>query len=112
MTIDYYDAAETWSRDHIAAAQLTRLRSLVEHSRKCAFYRERLDAAGVTPDSLRTLDDVRKIPFTTKDQHSNDQCDNQQDNNCPKKQRKLFCRFGKLLEFVLQFLHFIICLCQ
>ena len=67
MTIDYYDAAETWSRDHIAAAQLTRLRSLVEHSRKCAFYRERLDAAGVTPDSLRTLDDVRKIPFTTKD---------------------------------------------
>ncbi len=67
MTIDYYDVAETWSRDHIAAAQLTRLRSLVEHSRKCAFYRERLDAAGVTPDSLRTLDDVRKIPFTTKD---------------------------------------------
>ena len=67
MTIDYYDAAETWSRDHIAAAQLTRLRSLVEHSRKCAFHRERPDAAGGPPDSLRTLDDVRKIPFTTKD---------------------------------------------
>ena len=33
MTIDFYDAAETWSRDRIAATQLTRLRSLVEHSR-------------------------------------------------------------------------------
>ncbi len=67
MTIEYYDAAETWSRDRIAATQLTRLRSLVEHSRKCAFYRELLDAAGVTPESLRTLDDARRIPFTTKD---------------------------------------------
>ena len=67
MTIDYYDAAETWSRDQIAATQLARLRSLVEHSRKCDFYRERLDAAGITAASLRSLDDARAIPFTTKD---------------------------------------------
>ena len=31
------------------------------------FYRERLAQAGVTPDALHSLDDIRKIPFTTKD---------------------------------------------
>ena len=35
-------------------------------TRKCDFYRQRLDEAGVGPDSIRSLDDLRRIPFTTK----------------------------------------------
>lgn len=30
------------------------------------FYRERMRSAGVTPDDIRTLGDVRKLPFMTK----------------------------------------------
>jgi phenylacetate-CoA ligase len=31
------------------------------------FYRERFKELGITPDDIRTLDDVKKLPFTTKD---------------------------------------------
>jgi len=32
-----------------------------------SFYRQRLDQAGVGPDDIRSLDDLRKLPFTTAD---------------------------------------------
>ncbi|MCR5813183.1 MAG: phenylacetate--CoA ligase [Desulfovibrio sp.] len=64
--MDVYDVAETWSRDRIASTQLVRLKSTVAQARKCAFYRQRLDEAGITPDALNHIDDIRKIPFTTK----------------------------------------------
>ena len=31
------------------------------------FYKRRMDAAGVKPSDVRTLDDIRLLPFTTKD---------------------------------------------
>jgi phenylacetate-CoA ligase len=31
------------------------------------FYKKRLDASGVTPADVRTLDDIRSLPFTTAD---------------------------------------------
>ena len=30
------------------------------------FYKKRFEEAGITPDDIKTLDDIRKIPFTTK----------------------------------------------
>lgn len=65
--MDVFDRAELWSREQLAEVQLTRLRATVAQARKNDFYRKRLDDAGVTPSSLRTLDDLKKIPFTTKD---------------------------------------------
>ena len=64
--MEFFDEAEGWSRDRIEQTQLTRLKTTVAQTRKCAFYRERLDEAGVGPDSIRSLDDLRRIPFTTK----------------------------------------------
>ncbi len=64
--MECYDKAESWDRAAIEAAQLARLRATVERAMRAPFYAERLAKAGVTPDSLRTLDDVRRIPFTTK----------------------------------------------
>lgn len=64
--MEVFDAAELWSRERIAKTQLTRLRATLSQARKCAFYRERLDEAGVTPDSIRSLDDLQRIPFTSK----------------------------------------------
>ena len=65
--MDFYDPAERWSRERIAATQLTRLKSSVAQARRCAFYRERLDQSAIDADSIQSLDDLVRIPFTTKD---------------------------------------------
>lgn len=64
--MDYFDKAETWNRTRIEETQLTRLRAVVAQASKCSFYGQRLDEAGVSPQSITSLDDVRRIPMTTK----------------------------------------------
>jgi phenylacetate-CoA ligase len=45
-----------------------KLRSLVHHAwSRVPYYRSLFDAAGVDPASIRTLDDLARIPITTKD---------------------------------------------
>ncbi|NPV54224.1 MAG: phenylacetate--CoA ligase [Firmicutes bacterium] len=59
---------ETMSRDEMRALQLTRLQALVERVyRTSPFYRKLWDEAGVKPEQVKTLDDIRRFPFTTKD---------------------------------------------
>ena len=58
---------ETMSRDQLEALQLDRLQKTVRHCMNAAFYRERFKELGITPDDIRTLDDVQKLPFTTKE---------------------------------------------
>ena len=65
--MEVFDPAELWSRERIEETQLVRLKNMVAQARKCDFYRQRLDEAGIGPDSLHSLDDLRRIPFTTKD---------------------------------------------
>ncbi|MDE6734501.1 MAG: phenylacetate--CoA ligase, partial [Desulfovibrio sp.] len=65
--MDVFDTAELWTRDHISATQLTRLRSTIARARRCDFYRRRLDEAGIDAETIHTLDDLARIPFTTKD---------------------------------------------
>lgn len=65
--MDFYDPAERWSRERIVATQLTRLKSSLAQARRCAFYRERLDQSAIDTDSIQSLDDLVRIPFTTKD---------------------------------------------
>lgn len=65
--MEYFDKAETWDRETIASAQLARLRTSVEQATRSSFYGRRLAEVGVTAENLRNLDDIRRIPFTTKD---------------------------------------------
>ncbi len=59
---------ECASREDIEAIQLARLKSTVERCyNNVAHYRKKLDAAGVKPDDIKTLEDIRRIPFTVKD---------------------------------------------
>ncbi len=46
--------------------QLRRLQEAVSRMTASPFYRERLRQAGMSTDSLKSLDDVRRLPFTTK----------------------------------------------
>ena len=58
---------ETMPREALEAIQLRRLRTTLE--RVCAtvpFYRERMAAAGIAPRDIQRLEDIRHIPFTTK----------------------------------------------
>jgi phenylacetate-CoA ligase len=58
---------ETASRDEISALQTERLkRSLHNVYENVAAYREKFDAAGVIPADFKTLEDLAKFPFTTK----------------------------------------------
>src|SRR3972149_10440735 len=59
--------AETLPRRELTAPQLERLRTTLRWaSERIAFYREAFAAARFTPESIRTLDDLQRIPFTVK----------------------------------------------
>ena len=57
---------ETLSRSEIEVLQLERLRKTVTHCMNSPFYRKRFEDKGLSPDSIKSLDDLKKIPFTTK----------------------------------------------
>ncbi|MBO4785944.1 MAG: phenylacetate--CoA ligase, partial [Prevotella sp.] len=58
---------ETMSREGIEKLQLERLKKTVKHCMNSDFYRRKFEEMGITPDDIKTLDDVRKLPFTTKE---------------------------------------------
>jgi phenylacetate-CoA ligase len=54
------------TREEIEQIQLLGLKWTVGHAHaNSPFYRERLDGAGVKPEQIRTLEDLRRLPFTT-----------------------------------------------
>lgn len=58
---------ETMPVKKMRELQLERLRWAVNHAyTNNAFYRKKYDAAGFRPDQLKTLDDMRRVPFLTK----------------------------------------------
>jgi phenylacetate-CoA ligase len=62
------DAAERMSVDELRARQLERLRWTLRYVyANVEFYREKFDAAGVSPEDCRSLDDLAGFPVTTKD---------------------------------------------
>jgi phenylacetate-CoA ligase len=58
---------ETMSRSDLEAFQVERLQWAVKNALRTPFYAKRLKEAGVdSPSVIKTLDDLRRIPFTTK----------------------------------------------
>ena len=62
----FFNPEEAFSRSEIEAYQLERLKATVKHCMDSPFYKERFRQAGLTPSDIQTLDDLKKIPFTTK----------------------------------------------
>ena len=62
----FNEAMETMTRAEIEALQLQRLQATVEHCMQSPFYQKRFEENGLKPSDIKTLDDLRKIPFTTK----------------------------------------------
>ena len=62
-----HHAIETASRDEITALQSERMKWTLNHVyRNVAHYKAKFDAAGVHPDDFKSLADLSKFPFTTK----------------------------------------------
>ncbi len=58
---------ETMARSELAALQSARLRDTVDRVyRQVPFYRSRMQAAGLLPEDIGTIEDIDKLPFTTK----------------------------------------------
>jgi len=58
--------AQMKTEEELAAFQLDRLKWTVNHTYNGSkHYKEKFDQAGVKPGDIKTLDDIRKLPFTT-----------------------------------------------
>ena len=57
---------ECLSREEIEKLQLERLQATVRHCMNSPFYKKRFEEMNLKPEDIKTLADVRKLPFTTK----------------------------------------------
>lgn len=57
---------ETLTRPEIEKLQLERLQKTVRHCMNSPFYKQRFAENHLSPEDIRSLDDLQKIPFTTK----------------------------------------------
>ena len=65
---DYFNPeVETMSEDGLKALQLERLQKTARHCMNSPFYQQKFKELGITPDDIKTLDDVQKLPFTSKE---------------------------------------------
>lgn len=66
-TSSYFDPEkETLSRKEIEELQLVRLKKTVQHCMDSPFYKKRFEENGLKPEDIKTLDDLERIPLTTK----------------------------------------------
>ncbi len=69
MQIDFYDREmETLDRLSLRDLQDERLRGLMSEVAGNGFYREKFHHAGIEMSDVRSADDLKRLPFTTKDQ--------------------------------------------
>jgi phenylacetate-CoA ligase len=58
---------ETIGREEMRRIQLGKWQKMISYvHEKNPVYRKKLDDAGVKPEEIRSLDDVRRLPFTAK----------------------------------------------
>ena len=63
----YHEHIETMSRDEMRELQSERLVEQVAHVyENVPYYREKMDAHGVKPEDIKSIDDLSKLPFLEK----------------------------------------------
>lgn len=66
--MDCFNPVEKLDREQLEQLKLERLQRTVDTLyQKVPFYRRKLDEVGFQPGDLRSLEDLRRLPFTTKD---------------------------------------------
>ncbi len=68
MDEKYYEPAiETASREELHKIQTERLKSTIAQASKSPYYSKVFQKMGITADSVNSIEDITKLPFTTKD---------------------------------------------
>ncbi len=58
---------ETMTQEQLKVLQLERLQKTVRHCMNSPFYQKKFKELGITPDDIQSVEDVSKLPFTTKE---------------------------------------------
>ncbi len=67
MTSKYWEEEiETMPRPQLEKFQVDRLKKTIEIAAHSPYYSKVFAAHGITPDSIKHIEDIRKLPFTTK----------------------------------------------
>ncbi|MCD8194202.1 MAG: phenylacetate--CoA ligase, partial [Tannerellaceae bacterium] len=66
-TMYWQEEIETMSRERLRQLQLERLKQTIQQAIRTPFYQNIFDKQGITPDAINSLDDLHKLPFTTKE---------------------------------------------
>ena len=62
----FHPQYEALGRSELEALQMERLRETLRQCMNSPFYRKRFEDSRISPQDIRSLDDIVKIPFTTK----------------------------------------------
>lgn len=66
--MEYFNPVECMEREKLEELQLERLRATVDRLYgNVPFYRKKLDEVGYRPGDIKSLEDLGRLPFTTKD---------------------------------------------
>lgn len=58
---------EQMAREQMREIQLERLKKIVKYAyERVPFYKKKFDEIGLLPEDIKTLEDIKKIPYTTK----------------------------------------------
>ena len=61
------ESIECMERDNLRKIQSIRLKKIVEYVyHNTPFYRRKMQELGITPDDINGIEDISKLPFTTK----------------------------------------------
>ncbi|MBO7448423.1 phenylacetate--CoA ligase, partial [bacterium] len=61
-----WDKSECLSRDEIENIQVLRLRETVKRVQNVPFYAKKFKELGIGPEDIKSVSDVKYLPFTTK----------------------------------------------
>lgn len=68
MEMIWNEEIECISEDELEKLQLKRLQEVVKRAyENVPYYKKRFDDEGIKPEDIKTLDDIQKLPLTTKD---------------------------------------------
>lgn len=57
---------ETMPQEDLRHLQLNRLKKTIRLAANAPYYKKVFEEYGITPDTIQTIDDIQKLPFTTK----------------------------------------------
>ncbi|MFC1902993.1 phenylacetate--CoA ligase family protein [Chloroflexota bacterium] len=65
--LDWYNKCQYLPYEELKAHQEEKLRQLIRHAyENVPFYREKFESVGLIPTDIRTIEDLHKLPITTK----------------------------------------------